>query len=221
MDEGANQKKESSADEKLKKLVEDAVLAHCGPKLTDQEKMQEARDSRDVFKEGRQFAEHRSEHVADEYIRLQVQIAVLLITFMGFIVGAFLNGGALDGFWMKLGACLALLFLVLSLVMGMVQLKRVEWFWDYFLRQRDLRFREWRRVAKREIPFEEAEAFERGTAMGNGNIVNSPRGWIMQTVFLALGVGILMILFVNYVFTEPTGDKAKMVQSTSLISVTK
>lgn len=200
--------------EEIREIINAELDNRLGTPLTPEEKMQEARDSRDIFRDGRQFAEQRSEEVADEFIRLEVQISALIFTVTGFIVSSFVKGGSLDGFWMKLAICVALISLVLSLVMGMLQLKRVEWFWDFFLRQRDLRFREWRKVARKETTFEEAMAFERGTALERGNIILTPRwGWILQTVFLGIGVGILLILFVNYIFAG-----SEMVQSTSSIT---
>lgn len=201
-------------EEAFKKLVNEELDKRLPAPMSSEAKIQEARDSREIFRAGRQFAEQRSEEVADEFIRLEVQISALLFTLTGFIVSSFVKGGSLDGFWMKLFVCISLFSLVLSLIMGMLQLKRVEWFWDFFLRQRDIRFREWRKVAKGQTSFAEAEAFERGTALERGNIITSPRwGWILQTVFLGIGIAILLILFVNYLFSAPN-----VVQSTSSIT---
>src|SRR3989344_7154916 len=167
--------------------------------MSDDERMGNARAFRDISHSNQQFAEQRSEDVSGEFTRLEVQIATILFAFAGFFVTSFTDGKVLDVFWMKLMFSFAMAFLLLSLVMGLLQLKRVESFWDERLGQRNLRFREWRKAAKREVTFEEAQAFERGTAMGKGNLIFVPRwAWILQTVFLGCGVTFLFVLFLAF-----------------------
>jgi hypothetical protein len=52
------------------------------------------------------------------------------------------------------------------------------------------------------VSFEEAEAFQSGTAMGKGATLSAPTwAWILQTICLGLGILTLFILMIVYLFS--------------------
>ena len=189
--------------EKVKQLIH-TEITKCLPKvMSEDEKMDSARSLRDIASDQQQFAEQRSEEMSGEFIRLEVQIATILFAFTSIFANSFVGKASLDIFWYKLGFALAVFSLILSLIMGLLQLKTVESFWDERLKQRNLRFHEWKKAANRETTFELAVAFEQGTRMDNGNLIFIPKWpWVMQTIFLGGGVGILFILFLAFLFTN-------------------
>ena len=188
-------------EKEVRGLINEALEKALPKKMTDEEKMQNARDFRDISRANKQYAEQRSEDVAGEFARLEVQIATILLAFTGFFVSSFTGDGKLDVFWAKLAISIAIASLIFSLVMGLLQLKRVEHFWDEFLSQRLLRFLEWLKVTEKLTTFEEAKAFHRGTALDKGIVVYAPRWpWILQTVFLGSAVIILFVLFLVFLF---------------------
>jgi hypothetical protein len=173
-------------------------------KLTAEEKMARAVEFTATSYAGAESTESRSSDVALEFIRLEVQIATLLFVFMGFFVNSFVSKDApLNVFWIKVFLSGSVLSLLLSLLMGLLHLKLEENFWDMMLNQRLLRFLEWTKVTKRETSFEEAEAFHKGTALDRGNMVLVPTWtWVLQSIFLGIGITTLFILFLAYIFTN-------------------
>jgi hypothetical protein len=153
-----------------------------------------------IFQDGRAFAEARSEAVADQFINLEVQIATILIAFASLFVGNFGKGQVLDILWAKFAFAIALGLLILSLIIGLLHLKVIERFCDGFLEQRNNRFNAWKKVLMRKTSYTEALAFEEGSAkQGVGSIIRQPRWpWILQTVFLGLGIAILYQLFIAF-----------------------
>jgi hypothetical protein len=149
-------------------------------------------------------AEQSSSEVSTEFIRLEVQIATILFAIAGFFWSAFGREGSLNFFWVKVAFVLGVFSLILSLLMGLLHLKRVERFWDEMLNQRVSRIDEWRKVVTHEITFKEAEAFHKGTMLNRGLTISAPSWiWILQSIFLGVGIFILFFLFVASLFFQP------------------
>lgn len=190
-------------EEALKKLINDEIDIRVPPPMTDEDKSADAKSSRDLAHSNQQFAEARSEDASGEFTRLEIQMATFLFAFSGFFAASFQVGGALDFAWMKLMFSFSMAFLIISLVMGLLQFKITERFWDERLNQRNLRFHEWKKAVRRKVSFEEAAAFEAGTVLDKGRIVSVPRwAWVLQTIFLGTAVGFLFVLFLVSLFAS-------------------
>src|SRR3989344_787744 len=166
----------------------------CSKTMSCDEKIQAARDARNISHEKGLEAEEQSNITALEFIKLEVQIAALLLGFTGFLT---VQQSGPDGvLWIKIVFAIAVTLILLSLIMGLIHLKRYEKFADQFIVQRFMRFLEWNRVVEREISFEEGKAYHRGTAAGMGLLVSVPMWtWVLQTIFLGAGVSLLFLLF--------------------------
>jgi hypothetical protein len=178
--------------------------------MTEPEKLEFAKNNRNLFSEKLTSAEKRTAELADEFTKLEVQIATILFAFMGLFSESFIEG--LKGYSstgiivMKLAFALIFFFLILSLSLGLVHIKMKEKFWDAFLIQRNNRFAKWEEVVKTTATFEQAEAYQKGTVLGNGaSIISSPSWtWILQTIFLGISVLILFVIFMVFLF-HPQG----------------
>ena len=149
----------------------------------------------------------RISSLADDFTRLEVQIATILFAFFGLFIGLFdettLNLSIGNIFLMKLAFALVLFFLIASLVIGLIHIKRKEQFWCELYGQRAVRMNKWMQVLKKEASFEEGMSFHEGT-MADGGLIASTPGWtwILQTIFLAIAVGIMFILALIVIFAS-------------------
>jgi hypothetical protein len=175
-------------------------------KLSDDDKIQNARDVRDILFQGVITAEERSAAVAEEFIRLEVSVATIIFGFASLFLSYFdpnkLIGISPQGIlMMKLAFSFSLVSLLISLGFGLLFLKRSERFWDEMLNQRFIRFKKWNQVSRREVTYEEAKAFHEGTSLEKGNLVSVPSWtWILQSTFLGVAVVTLVILTVVFLF---------------------
>ncbi len=144
------------------------------------------------------FACRRGCELSDEFNRLEVQIAALLFTFGGAFLAFFGQGlGPETGvFGMKLTVAVALSSLVISLIVGLLHIKRKEKFWDDVMAANNARWTNWGKLLnKPEVDFDVGVAFHSGVSQGKEGVSASPTWtWVVQTVFLGIGVGLLMIL---------------------------
>ncbi len=186
----------------------DNELQKRSPEMSADEKLQEARDMRDSIQANALWAEQRSASIADEYIRLQVQIATIIFAFGSLFLDNFTPDKLVkfnaDGiFTLKLAFAVSMSSLAISLAFGLFYLKVNEDFWDAMLRQRIIRFKKWDKAARRETTFEEAHAYHEGSGLERGNTVPAPQWpWKLQTIFLALAITILFILATIYLFAQ-------------------
>ena len=153
-------------------------------------------------------AERRSSEVADEFIRLEVQIATILFALAALFLNCFdvpkLIGISGSGvFLMKLVFSFSLSSLIASLTFGLLHLKRKEMFWDERLSQRILREDAWLKVIKGGMTFDQAEAYHSGTALDKGIAVSVPKwAWGLQSICLGIGVALLFALAIVYLFAH-------------------
>ncbi len=192
-------------EDQLKKYISEEVAKTCAQKMSDPEKMSLAKDFMQIGYDGAISAGDHAAEVSTEFIRLEVQIAALLFVLLGFFVGDFVgNASPLAVFWAKVTLSISVFSLIVSLLMGLLHLKREEMWWDEIVDQRQVRFLEWRKVGVRETSFEQAAAFHRGTSLNKGNVISVPAWtWIMQSIFLGIGITTLFVLFLAYIFLPP------------------
>jgi hypothetical protein len=180
---------------------------HMEPINNSAHNLQNARDIQRVTQERSLWAEQRNSAIADEFIRLEVQIATIIFAFASLFVVNF-SGSGVESIsdsallLMKLSFVFSMFCLLLSLAFGLLHLKAHEGFWDTMLKQRLLRHKKWCEVTEKDVSFEVARAYHDGTALGDNVVVSAPEWtWILQTVFLALGVTTLFILSVIFLFS--------------------
>lgn len=172
--------------------------------MNEQEKIRCAENHRDIALSGQQSAEKRGSELADEFTRLEVQIAAILFVFAGFFE-KFTNNAVLSPivlFVLKCFFALSLILLITSLALGLLHIKRKEKFWDEISNQRFVRHKKWSEAVKGRVTYEEAEAFHTGTGLERGNMLRSPLWtWAIQTTCLAVAVVLLFTLFLVYIFS--------------------
>ncbi len=167
---------------------------------TDPDQVKNAVAIRAIMHEKAMFSEEQSAEISNEFTRLEVQIATLLLAITGVLWGAldqdppFLPGSD-SLLLLKTCFALTLFFLIGSLTLGLLHLKRTEKFWDEISNRRNIRFERWDAVVKGKDSFAEAVAFQEGTKQGGGVMAYTPRWtWILQSVFLGIAIGLLFIL---------------------------
>ena len=169
-----------------------------------EQKIDIARNNRDMFNIRLAAAEKRTGELADEFTKLEVQIAIILFSAMGLFLkwenGKDLISSPND----KVILVLIFATLLLSLALGLLHIKLKEKFWERLLTQRDARFMKWKEVVEGEgkiVTFGEAAAFEKGSAIGGNPIVTSADWtWILQTICLGIPVILMFILFMRFIF---------------------
>jgi hypothetical protein len=174
--------------------------------MTEAEKADCAKSSRDISLSYQQAAESRTGELADEFTRLEVQIATVLFIFIGFFFNFFVeNGKHLPlsiYFGLKLMFAICVFFLVASLTLGLLHLKNKEKFWDRMSHQRILRLLKWIDAVKKKVTFEEALAYHEGTSLQKGPSISSPSwSWMLQTICLGISIIMLFILFLVVLFS--------------------
>lgn len=178
-------------------------------KMNEIEENECAKDCRDITHDKQLFAERRSSELADEFTRLEVQIATILFAFVGIFLQTFteklveLEFSPLAALMMKLAFASTIFSLIASLAFGLIHIKRKEKFWDEFIVQRVNRFVKWEDAVKKKTSFREAQAFFDGSAKGGGpyNLVRSPLWtWILQTICLGFSIAFLLIISLVLIF---------------------
>lgn len=163
------------------------------------EQVKEARDIRCILHERELFAEECSTESALEFTKLEVQIAIVILG----IIGVYL-----DNFKALLGASsflkgvffVTIFSLIGSLAIGLLHLKILEKFWEKMAARRELRFQEWYLFIINKTTFEEAMAYQEGTKMGAGQMVDVPKWtWILQSVFLGIGIVTISALSIYFI----------------------
>jgi len=156
------------------------------PKLTEEEKIQLARESREFFLQGRQYANDRENQISDGIRTVELQVAAIIFALTGaFALGTEIVEGT---FWIPILTSIGLVFLALSIVFGLIN----EWvrsrFWKGVANLKEEAFLEYDRVLLKEKTFENAREYVKGLIGGEKKRMQSP-SWpvVLQTILLAIG----------------------------------
>ena len=173
-------------------------------KIGESEKSEHAKSRRDVAHQGLEFCIRRVAELADEFTRLEVQIATILFAFGGIFLNYFnlpsKNFSPNEIFLMKIEFVFIIIFLIGSLSLGLLHLKRKEQFWVESLKQRSARYRKWDSVVAGKNSYEEGMSYQEGTSVEK-NIISTPAwSWILQTICLGFAILLIFILFVVFLF---------------------
>ena len=173
--------------------------------MTELEKIDCAKGYRDILSSEQMFAQSRCSELADEFTRLEVQVAAILVAFAGVFLKFFepeASGLSLDAILiMKFIYALSVFLLILSLVLGLIHIKRKEKFWDDLMNAKFISMKKWIECLKRKTTFEEAHSYQAGTSLEKGHIVHSPIWtWALQTVCLGLAFILFFVLFIVFLF---------------------
>lgn len=191
-------------ESELEDFVKKEVNKHFPEKLSDKEKMECAKEATLISHESAGSTTDKSNEASMEFIRLEVQVATILFVLTGLFVTAFNQTGSLNLFWIKVVFACGVFSLILSLLMGLLHLKRAEGFWDEITHQKLTRLNGWLKVTRREWTFEEADSFHGGTALNKGLVIRMPIWiWVLQSIFLGIGIIVLFLLFVASLFFQP------------------
>ena len=155
---------------------------------------------KDAFSAGK-FAQARCAELADEYTRLEVQIAAIILAFIGVLVDKMPTGYSFGALFSKGLFTFVLVMIMASLIVGLLHIKRKEWWWHNHVVSRAARRTVWGKTLTEDGSFQMAKSFQSGTDMGSDNVSASPTwSWVLQTVLLALGVGGLFVLQLAFIF---------------------
>ena len=173
--------------------------------MTDDQKNESAKSYRELSSIELQFATRRVSELADEFTRLEVQIATILTAFAGLFLSYFnqkIQGLSLTIiFGLKFMYASGLFFLIASLSMGLIHIKRKEKWWDDMTNEKGLKRDNWIKATQGKMPFDEAKAFHNGTSLGKQGVVVSPKWtWMLQTICLGLAIILLFVLFLVFLF---------------------
>jgi|SRR3989344_1160474 len=154
------------------------------------------------------FAEDRSSQLADEFTRIEIQIAAILFAFSSIFINLF-SSVNIDAFppigaiFIKLSFAIALFFLLASLVCGLIHIKMKEGFWNRHIKSRHGIFLKYQDALKNKNSFEDACAYHLGVAGGEMGTVrkSSVYTWLIQTIFLITALLILFILTLVFLFS--------------------
>jgi hypothetical protein len=152
------------------------------------------------------FCERRSSELADEFTRLEVQIATILIAFAGVFLSIFKNiikdiSSTTFLLLIKFTYAGTLFFLIISLALGLLHLKRKEKWWDETLHKKAILLQNWKNNFTEKTNFKTADSFHEGAISGKGIITFSPRWtWLIQTVCLGIAFILFFILFLVFLF---------------------
>jgi hypothetical protein len=167
--------------------------------------LQYAKVSLECNHQEKAFCEVRSSVLADEFTKIEVQIAAILFAFVAIFAKFFDSQGGYAGypdyivFIIKATFGVIVFALVASLTFGLIELKRKELFWNELMKQKLARYDAWMSVLRGNMALEEAEALHKGTKHNGGSIRHTPPWpWILQTV--ALGGAVILTLLLLVIF---------------------
>lgn len=167
----------------------------------EQHYLQCARDMRAITDTAKCQSEDKAFSTSTEFVRLEVQIATLLFALVGVFLDTLSHQANLNFLGAKIALAVAVISLIISLIMGLLHLKREERFLDSITHQRVMRTNKWKEAVEGTISFETAKAFHEGTTMGRGPVISSPQWpWILQTIFLGIGITFLFSLLLAFIF---------------------
>lgn len=174
--------------------------------MSEKDKIEQAKGMREMLFHTVQFSERRSSELADEFTRLEVQIATVLIAFSAVFVSSFSDAAnqALSGsilILMKSSYALSIFFLIGSLATGLLHLKRKEKFWDDLIKSGANLKKNWNDVMRGTKTYEQASSYHSGVAELNPSVLFSPLWtWVIQTICLGLAILLLFSIFMIFLF---------------------
>lgn len=177
--------------------------------MEDERKLDCAKRSIEIAHASELFAERRSSELADEFTRLEVQVAAILIAFGGAYLDFLTDkveqvAAALPNTFIliKFMYASSIFFLIASLALGLIHIKRKEKFWDEIMNSRLITLKQWIKTTEGAASYEESSAFQKGVGLEKGNVIFTPKWtWILQTVALGIAVFLFFILFLVFLFT--------------------
>lgn len=177
--------------------------------LTPEEQKKFCDIIRGIAHDNELFSERRSSELEDEFTRLEVQIAAILIAFSGVFPGVFAESIFDAGLYSSVAiisiktlyVC-SVFFLIVSLIFGLIHIKRKSQFWDEVMRKRTHIIRQYIHFSLGKISFNDAISFHKGVSSIDGDLVYSPKWtWVLQTIFLSLAVLLFFVLLLVIIFT--------------------
>lgn len=174
--------------------------------MTPEEKIEEAKTIRCMTYQGSQYPQERANEASIEFIKLEVQLATLLLGLTSIFWNSYsglLPDGEHLGIFTKISFALVLFFLIGSIMLGLLYLKIVERYWDRITNNRARRFEKWQKVVRKEANFEEAVSFQEGANTSDGLMTYTPEWpWIIQTILLLVSLGIIFCLAVKLIIVN-------------------
>lgn len=155
-------------------------------KLTDKEKIQLARESREFFWKKREYANDRENKINDALRSLEMQIATIIFALSGiFLQGVLEEKTSTVALVLISGGLSAL---ALSIGFGLINEFLKRRFWKDETEIFHKSFEAFNTVLRKENTFEEALAFQKGLLGGETRRASSPDiPLILQTVLLIVG----------------------------------
>ena len=175
------------------------MAVHKNMAITQDQKAHLAKDHRHFVYEGLTFAFQRGHELSNEFMRLEIQIAAVLVAFSAIFLGYV---AAVSNLWMRSSFAAALFFLVASMALGLFHIKRRECSWDTVAKDRQLKFNKWLEAVAEEGGFDEARAYNMGISAGIKTVASPPLwSWILQSIFLGMAAVILFGLALVFLFS--------------------
>lgn len=155
-------------------------------RLTDEEKIQLARESREFFWKKREYANDRENKINDALRSLEMQIATIIFALSGIFPQGVL--GEKTPIVMLVLLSGGLLALALSIGFGLINEFLKRRFWKDETKIFNKSFEAFNTVLQKESTLEEALAFQKGLVGGDTRRASSPDvPLILQTVLLVVG----------------------------------
>ena len=166
--------------------------------------IEEAKAMRLIMQEGAIYSQGRANESSVEFIRLQVQLASLLLALTGIFWNVYYpEGDPSLGNYTKIAFALVLFLLIGSITLGLLYLKIVERHWDSITRNNALRFNKWQKVIRGEATYEQGIAFHEGACEEKGLMIYTPDWpWVIQTILLGVSLAIIFCLAVKLIIVS-------------------
>ncbi len=171
--------------------------------------LDEAKEVRALIHENTQYPQERANEASIEFIKLEVQLATLLLGLTGVFWNVYASKSLPSGLgnFEKISFTIVFFFLIGSLALGLLYLKIVERYWDRVTHTKAIQFNKWQEVIREKISFADAKikfgeaiAYQSGTKLDKGLMVYTPDWpWILQTILLAVSLAIIFCLAVKLI----------------------
>jgi hypothetical protein len=174
--------------------------------FTEDDKLEEAKTTRKILQGTIQYPQERANEASIEFIKLEVQLATLLLGLIAVLWNVYTSplplGSHLQAY-IKISFAVVLFLLIGSIMLGLLYLKIVEKHWDRITATTASQYRKWREVIRKETSYEKALAFQEGTNANSGPMIYTPEWpWILQTVLLSTSLAIIFFLAVKLITTS-------------------
>lgn len=171
--------------------------------MDENEKIEEAKTMREMLQNSLQYPQERANEASIEFIKLEVQLATLLLGLIAVFWNIYSNhvttGTHLENY-VKISFAIVLFLLIGSITLGLLYLKIVEKHWDGITSTRVIRFEKWQEVTRKETSYEKALSFHDGNRAGQGLMIFTPEWpWVFQTIFLGVSLAIIFFLAIKLI----------------------